>query len=74
MAFVLETVLLLLFRLAYARNMQDIEIVLLPLWNAEDSAEVVIYCNIFIFIYVYNLQNLHVHCMRIGLKSTLAFL
>ncbi|KAF3423109.1 hypothetical protein E2986_06737 [Frieseomelitta varia] len=41
MAFVLETVLLFLFRLAFARNTQDIEIVLLPLWNAEDSAKVI---------------------------------
>lgn len=49
MAFVLETVLLFLFRLAFARNTQDIEIVLLPLWNAEDSAKVAIYCNLFLY-------------------------
>lgn len=55
MALVLKTVLLLLFHLVYGQNTQDIEIILLPLWNAEDRSEVVIHCNI--YIYIYKLQN-----------------
>lgn len=52
MALVLKTVLLLLFHLVYGQNTQDIEIILLPLWNAEDRSEVVIHCNIYIYIYI----------------------
>ncbi|CAL7949928.1 unnamed protein product [Xylocopa violacea] len=40
MAFVLETVLLLFFRLTYGLETQDTEIVLLPLWKTADSVEV----------------------------------
>ena len=66
MALVLKTILLLLFHLVLGQNTQDIEIILLPLWNAEDRSEVVIHCNIFIYIcilyiyiyiYIYKLQN-----------------
>lgn len=64
MAFVLETVLLLLFRLAYGRNMQDIEIVLLPLWNAEDNAEVV---TRYIFFFPFSLSS------RIDYRSNCSF-
>lgn len=58
MALVLKTILLLLFHLVLGQNTQDIEIILLPLWNAEDRSEVVIHCNIFIYICIlYILQN-----------------
>ena len=40
MAFVLETVLLVLLSAVYGHDTQDTEIVLLPLWNTEDDAEV----------------------------------
>lgn len=53
MALILKTVLLFLFHLVYGQNIQDIEIILLPLWNAEDRSEVVIHCNIYIYIYYY---------------------
>lgn len=53
MALILKTVLLLLFHLVYGQNIQDIEIILLSLWNAEDRSEVVIHCNIYIYIYYY---------------------
>ncbi|CAK9808405.1 A disintegrin and metalloproteinase with thrombospondin motifs 2 [Anthophora plagiata] len=40
MAFVLETLLFVLFTVTYATSVEDVEIILLPLWNAEDIVEV----------------------------------
>lgn len=43
MAFALETILLAALCMAHGWDMQDTEIVLLPLWNTEDRTEVDVY-------------------------------